>query len=345
MATRKVNRDSPEGLKKRLSTLLKAPENLICADCPTKQPRWASSKLGVFICIDCSGIHRNLGTHISFVRSVNLDSWTVEQVEMMEAWGNARGKAYFESDVPRNYQRPSEGAGVREVQRWVRDKYEMKRFVPKDGSVPAKNQAVVQGKAGVSAPVLVKSVPAAVPAPVPPSSSAAAPPAHAPAPPAPPAPPPAPPAPLAPAVDLLDFSDPTPPPIQVGVSPAAPGPAAQPAVGFQQSNQPVDPFSNTSAQQPAWNQPAPAQPGMPPAQAIMPPNQWQQFPPQQGQPQFAQQQPPQPSHEAATNNIMSMFNQQAGMQAGMQRPQMMPQHQMMGGMTLQVSTLLAICSK
>lgn len=33
----------------------------VCADCPTKQPRWASSKLGVFICIECSGIHRNLG--------------------------------------------------------------------------------------------------------------------------------------------------------------------------------------------------------------------------------------------------------------------------------------------
>ena len=45
-------------------------------------PRWASANLGNFFCIECSGIHRNLGVHISFVRSINLDSWTVKQVEV-----------------------------------------------------------------------------------------------------------------------------------------------------------------------------------------------------------------------------------------------------------------------
>jgi hypothetical protein len=45
-------------------------------------PRWASANLGTFFCIECSGIHRNLGVHISFVRSVNLDSWTEKQVQV-----------------------------------------------------------------------------------------------------------------------------------------------------------------------------------------------------------------------------------------------------------------------
>ena len=43
-------------------------------------PRWASWNLGVFLCIRCAGIHRNLGVHISKVKSVNLDTWTPEQL-------------------------------------------------------------------------------------------------------------------------------------------------------------------------------------------------------------------------------------------------------------------------
>ena len=45
-------------------------------------PRWASWNLGVFICIRCAGIHRNLGVHISRVKSVNLDQWTSEQIQV-----------------------------------------------------------------------------------------------------------------------------------------------------------------------------------------------------------------------------------------------------------------------
>jgi len=43
-------------------------------------PRWASWNLGVFLCIRCAGIHRNLGVHVSKVKSVNLDAWTAEQL-------------------------------------------------------------------------------------------------------------------------------------------------------------------------------------------------------------------------------------------------------------------------
>jgi stromal membrane-associated protein len=57
-------------------------------------PRWASWNLGVFVCIRCSGIHRGMGTHISRVKSVDLDSWTDEQTQSMLKWGNARANKY-----------------------------------------------------------------------------------------------------------------------------------------------------------------------------------------------------------------------------------------------------------
>jgi hypothetical protein len=73
-------------LKKRLKALMQQPSNQVCSDCPEKRPTWASlivppsdsppgtEKIGSFCCLECSGSHRRLGVHISFVRSVNLDS-------------------------------------------------------------------------------------------------------------------------------------------------------------------------------------------------------------------------------------------------------------------------------
>lgn len=50
--------------------------NGFCVDCDALAPEWASLNLGVLMCIECSGIHRNLGSHISKVRSLGLDDWT-----------------------------------------------------------------------------------------------------------------------------------------------------------------------------------------------------------------------------------------------------------------------------
>jgi len=59
-----------------------------CVDCFCRGPQWASINFGVFMCLECSGTHRSLGVHISFVRSVTMDSWTNDQIQMMRTGGN-----------------------------------------------------------------------------------------------------------------------------------------------------------------------------------------------------------------------------------------------------------------
>eukprot|EP00559_Dactyliosolen_fragilissimus_P001897 CAMPEP_0184864896 /NCGR_PEP_ID=MMETSP0580-20130426/16259_1 /TAXON_ID=1118495 /ORGANISM="Dactyliosolen fragilissimus" /LENGTH=451 /DNA_ID=CAMNT_0027363843 /DNA_START=60 /DNA_END=1415 /DNA_ORIENTATION=- len=66
-----------------------------CADCGQKFPQWASVSFGTVFCLECSGAHRGLGVHISFVRSIAMDSWTQEQLKLMKAGGNDKCKQYL----------------------------------------------------------------------------------------------------------------------------------------------------------------------------------------------------------------------------------------------------------
>ena len=106
---------------------LKKPGNAICADCPSRSPRWASINLGVFICITCSGIHRGLGVHISKVRSTNLDTWFPEQVEFMTKMGNKKANDYWEGELPEGFKKPSESDRMG-LESYIKAKYARSKY-------------------------------------------------------------------------------------------------------------------------------------------------------------------------------------------------------------------------
>uniref|UniRef100_A0A8C1ZGV5 Arf-GAP with GTPase, ANK repeat and PH domain-containing protein 3 n=1 Tax=Cyprinus carpio TaxID=7962 RepID=A0A8C1ZGV5_CYPCA len=102
--------------------------NSFCADCDAPNPDWASLNLGALICIECSGMHRNLGTHLSRVRSLDLDDWPVELSMVMTAIGNAMANSVWEGCVE-GYTKPGVDSTREEKERWIRAKYEQKLFL------------------------------------------------------------------------------------------------------------------------------------------------------------------------------------------------------------------------
>ncbi|SAM81640.1 related to AGE2-ADP-ribosylation factor and GTPase activating protein effector [Ustilago bromivora] len=153
------SRAQTEANAKLLRSLVKHPDNKVCADCKKNDPRWASWNIGCFLCIRCSGIHRSMGTHISKVKSIDLDIWTEEQMDSVQKWGNRRCNQYWEAHL-----KPGHVPADHKIESFIRSKYESRRWAME--GPPPKDPSTLdgEGSSASTAPTTTKqAAPAAAP--------------------------------------------------------------------------------------------------------------------------------------------------------------------------------------
>ena len=139
--------------ERALQELLHVPGNDQCADCQARNPGWASWNLGVFLCMRCGSIHRKLGTHISKVKSLSMDTWSTDQVESMRRNGNISANKVYN---PKNV-RPDMPLDADEVdgamERFIRKKYQERSLTSGKPRIPSRSDTgpTLEASMGASA--------------------------------------------------------------------------------------------------------------------------------------------------------------------------------------------------
>ncbi len=122
-----VLRKEQQELKSQLCKL-----NPVCADCGERDPDWASINIGVMICITCAGVHRQIGVHITKVRSVTLDSWPTSLLKLMLALGNEKSNHRYQANVPAGLDPITASTGRDDRVEFIQAKYSVKFYLSRD---------------------------------------------------------------------------------------------------------------------------------------------------------------------------------------------------------------------
>ena len=139
-------KEKAEAIKRQLviiNKLLKKPENKYCADCKRTSPSWASINLGVFVCINCSGCHREIGVHITKIKSVNLDVWSEDTLKYFQKINNEIANEYWEYKLKKFDFKSIQNDNYKLIN-FIRDKYEYKKWANKKKKDPM--TLIMQGK-------------------------------------------------------------------------------------------------------------------------------------------------------------------------------------------------------
>ena len=132
---------SPRAQEALRNALWQAGTNSACADCGAANPEWVSINLGVMLCIECSGIHRSLGSHISKVRSLVLDDLPVETTRLLSTIGNSVSNRIWEHTVQEGWSKPTASDDRATKEQWIRSKYQWRGFVNFSEGSSAEEQA------------------------------------------------------------------------------------------------------------------------------------------------------------------------------------------------------------
>jgi len=118
-----------------------------CVDCGKEDPDWVSINNGVLMCIECSGVHRNLGVHVSKVRSITLDNWSIPMLKLLGLLGNDVFNQVWEAKGG-GIKKIKKGGSRAEAEEYIRMKYRDKRMVSIGEGVDVNSSLWISSKNG-----------------------------------------------------------------------------------------------------------------------------------------------------------------------------------------------------
>ncbi|KAJ8272693.1 hypothetical protein GJAV_G00092320 [Gymnothorax javanicus] len=132
--------DGLEDLTKAIiDDVLRIPGNEVCCDCGAADPKWLSTNLGILTCIECSGIHREMGVHVSRIQSMELDKLGTSELLLAKNIGNASFNEILEGNLPCPSPKPTPSSDMTVRKEFINAKYVDHKFARKNcGSAAAK---------------------------------------------------------------------------------------------------------------------------------------------------------------------------------------------------------------
>ncbi|XP_051700784.1 arf-GAP with SH3 domain, ANK repeat and PH domain-containing protein 1 isoform X3 [Oryctolagus cuniculus] len=113
------------------------PGNDVCCDCGSSEPTWLSTNLGILTCIECSGIHREMGVHISRIQSLELDKLGTSELLLAKNVGNNSFNDIMEANLPSPSPKPTPSSDMTVRKEYITAKYVDHRFSRKTCSSAA----------------------------------------------------------------------------------------------------------------------------------------------------------------------------------------------------------------